>query len=393
MFQLIIVEDDEITKEALSDYISKTCDKIAVCAVFSNGEQALNYMKSHTIHIVLTDIKMPKLDGLALCKEIQQNYPICQMVIISGYGTFQYARQALQYGVKNYLLKPIDFKELKECLSNLTDSLDTLSISTNTQEEDIALLFTDIVCGMYKSPLKITEQLHKLQLPFSANKHSGYILRLSLAHQEEYVHWQYEKDRLPYAFANVLRMTLKDTYVINFFTTGPYFYFAVIFLESKQPVIIEKLTDILYELFHIRCKLEIITDFSNINQLAALNILENVSEVKEEEHLKKDENAIIQTVKNYIYANYDKDISRQDVADLVYFSPAYFSRFFKEHAGVNFIDYLTSVRMEKAIELLNSNLSIDEISRRVGYKSRNRFILNFRQYTSLSPSEYRKHFY
>jgi len=127
MYQLIIVEDDEITKEALSDYICKSCSKIAVCAVFSNGEQALNYMKSNKVHIVLTDIKMPKLDGLMLCKEIQQNYPLCQMVIISGYGTFQYARQALQYGVKNYLLKPVDFRELEDCLNSLTSSIVTSS--------------------------------------------------------------------------------------------------------------------------------------------------------------------------------------------------------------------------------------------------------------------------
>lgn len=393
MYQLIIVEDDEFTKEALSDYICSNCDRIAVCGIFSNGEQALNYIKSNTVHIVLTDIKMPKLDGLMLCKEIQKNYPLCQMVIISGYGTFQYAKQAIQYGVKNYLLKPVDFKELKECLNSLISSLDSLNLSSNTHEEDIALFFTDVVGGLYKSPLKITEQIQKLNLPFSTNKHSGLILRLSLSSQGEDIHWQYEKDRLPYAFTNALRMTLENTYVINFFITGPYFYFAVIFLGDKHPVNTETLTDTLYELFPISCKLEIITDFTNIHQLAALNIFSSISDNRSEESGKKDENAIIQTVKNFIHANYDKDISRQDAADLVYFSPAYFSRFFKEHAGVNFIDYLTSVRMEKAIELLNSNLSIDEISKRVGYKSRNRFILNFRQYTSLSPSEYRKHFY
>ncbi len=88
--------------------------------------------------------------------------------------------------------------------------------------------------------------------------------------------------------------------------------------------------------------------------------------------------------------NYDKDISRQELADSFYFSTAYFTRFFKNKTGVNFIDYLTTIRMEKAIELLSTRATIDEIAKLVGYKSRGHFISNFRHYTSMSPTEYRK---
>jgi len=54
------------------------------------------------------------------------------------------------------------------------------------------------------------------------------------------------------------------------------------------------------------------------------------------------------------------------------------------------MDYLTTVRMQKSIELLNTNMRINDIAEKVGYQNRNRFIINFRQYTGYTPTEYRK---
>jgi len=395
MYQLIIVEDDEITKDALSDYIKKMCPRFYVCRTFSNGEQALEYIREHPVHMVLTDIKMPKMDGLSLCHEIHKINPLCQMIIISGYGTFQYARQALQYGVKNYLLKPIDFKEVKNCLETAANSLDSQKVSVNTSEEDIALFFTNVVFGNLNSPIQINDYVQKLNLPISPGKHPGKLLRLALSQHEDAIHWQYEKDRLPYAFTNVIRMSVTDTYVCNFLITGAYFYFLLIFQGEEQTIDSHYLTATVMDLFHIKCQLEEIAVFPNLYTLSSLNVLKKagIHQNRDTKNKSRDDNAIIETVKQYINDNYDKDISREDVANVVYFSPAYFSRFFKEKTGLNFIDYLTSVRMEKAIQLLGTNLTIGEISRRVGYKSQNRFILNFRQHTSITPSEYRKLFY
>lgn len=93
---------------------------------------------------------------------------------------------------------------------------------------------------------------------------------------------------------------------------------------------------------------------------------------------------------SYIQAHYAEDLTREDVADAVFLSSAYFSRFFKQKTGLSFIDYLTTVRMQKAVELLGSRMKVGEIAKKVGYQSRNRFFINFRLYSGYNPTEYRR---
>jgi len=102
-------------------------------------------------------------------------------------------------------------------------------------------------------------------------------------------------------------------------------------------------------------------------------------------------NIVIEKAKEYINENYDKDITLEDVADCVYLSTVYLSRYFKQVTGENFINYLSKVRMEKAMELLNdSRYKVYEISQMVGYQSVKYFSGIFRRHTGLLPSDYRR---
>ncbi len=387
MYNLIIVEDEKIVRNALKDYITEQVPAYHVTGTFSNGEDAFSFLQDTHIDVVLTDIKMNRMDGLTLCEKIHQNIPHCHTIIISGFSTFEYARKALKFGVKEYLLKPIDFTELTDCLMDIKKTLDSETTSIESHDEDAALFFMELVSGSIKSTQEITEQIQKLNLDFLTVESAGYILRLSTPTDTNYPAWHYEKDRLPYVFTNVIRMSMENTYVNNFLTTGAYSYYAVIFKEAEPNISLPLLRKTLQELLQTSCNLEQICQFNNLTQLSFLKVLQHISiSQANEEHEKSD---VIDRIKAYINENYYKDISRQDIADMFYFSTAYFSRFFKKKVGMNFIDYLTNVRMEKAIELLNSRMSIDEISKRVGYNSRNHFIINFRQYTSMSPTEYR----
>ena len=91
---------------------------------FSKGSDALDYIKDYDVDVVITDIKMPKMSGMELCKHICAIKPKCKIVIISGYGEFTYARQAIEYNVFNYLLKPLDLDELTDVLTRLNTILD-----------------------------------------------------------------------------------------------------------------------------------------------------------------------------------------------------------------------------------------------------------------------------
>lgn len=106
-------------------------------------------------------------------------------------------------------------------------------------------------------------------------------------------------------------------------------------------------------------------------------------------NIARKEDKLITKIKEYVQNNYAMDISLESAAAKVYLHPVYLSRFFKQHVGENFSDYLFSVRMTNAITLLKSNrYKIYEISRMVGYKSSKYFSRQFKNYTGYTPKAY-----
>ncbi|MCR5226702.1 MAG: response regulator [Eubacterium sp.] len=102
-------------------------------------------------------------------------------------------------------------------------------------------------------------------------------------------------------------------------------------------------------------------------------------------------NGVIDRAKDYILANFQKDISLDDVSREIDISPYYFSKIFKENTGENFIDYLTTLRIDKAKELLETtDLSMKELCGEVGYANPNYFSRIFKKIVGLSPTEYKE---
>ncbi len=102
---------------------------------------------------------------------------------------------------------------------------------------------------------------------------------------------------------------------------------------------------------------------------------------------------IIRTARKYIKDHFDKDISLDDVSRVVNISPYYFSKVFKEECGLNFIEYLTNIRIDNAKKLLeNSNLSIKEICVSCGYTDPNYFSRSFKKNVGVTPTEYKEKF-
>lgn len=98
-----------------------------------DGESALNLIEKYMPHLVVTDIKMPVMDGLELCRELYSFYPAIQILIVSGYNEFELAQKAIEYGVKGFLLKPLSTQRLQE-------SLRKIKIALDSKEEDISFL-------------------------------------------------------------------------------------------------------------------------------------------------------------------------------------------------------------------------------------------------------------
>ena len=116
IFHLLIVDDESIFRKGLSEYINWETYDCVVSATAKNGTEAIEIIESTPIDIVITDVRMPSLDGIGLAKYIYENHPEISVIILSGYSEFEYAKQAIKYGVQDYILKPPRKEEVGSAL-------------------------------------------------------------------------------------------------------------------------------------------------------------------------------------------------------------------------------------------------------------------------------------
>ena len=96
----------------------------SVVGYADNGIKALEMIEESQPDVVMTDIKMPYMDGMELCSHIRREYPAMKIVLFTGFDEFEYAKEAVHLEIKEYMLKPINAVELSECLTRLKDTLD-----------------------------------------------------------------------------------------------------------------------------------------------------------------------------------------------------------------------------------------------------------------------------
>lgn len=117
MVKILVVEDELYARESLVKQI-REYDAQGQFQIWqaSNGEEGEELFKKHQPELVITDIRMPKMDGLKLLEKIREEDPRTQVVIVSAYSDFEYARSALTHGASGYLLKPVENEALGQCL-------------------------------------------------------------------------------------------------------------------------------------------------------------------------------------------------------------------------------------------------------------------------------------
>ena len=117
MYQALIVEDEDLMREYLSVNLSAICAEWCAADTAMDGQEAIEKMEKGHFDGIITDIRMPIMDGLAMSEAIREKYPRIPILILSGYNEFDYARKAVRLNIFDYLLKPIDEQELAAALS------------------------------------------------------------------------------------------------------------------------------------------------------------------------------------------------------------------------------------------------------------------------------------
>lgn len=121
---ILLVEDDNLILKGLKNGIPwNQIESIEKVETATDGELALERMETEPVDIVITDINMPFMDGLELTKAIHAKHPEIPVIILTGYSTFAYAKEALKLGVFDYLMKPVQSQELITCVKRAIDKL------------------------------------------------------------------------------------------------------------------------------------------------------------------------------------------------------------------------------------------------------------------------------
>lgn len=125
MYTVIVVDDELAIRENLPKVIRFAQCDFRVCATAKNGAEALALIRSQQPNLVMVDICMPTMDGLGLIKAMnKEGYGDIPVIILSGHSDFEYAKQAVKYGVKAYLTKPVDEEEAESILKEIAETLD-----------------------------------------------------------------------------------------------------------------------------------------------------------------------------------------------------------------------------------------------------------------------------
>ena len=130
-FTVIVAEDEELLLNSLIQKIESMDLNFEVIGKAQTGAQAFDLVKDLTPDLLISDIRMPIVDGITLLENVHDRYPYIKTIIVSGFSDFEYARRAIKINVSEYLLKPIDPKELYSALLSIKTKLE-LEQSTYT---------------------------------------------------------------------------------------------------------------------------------------------------------------------------------------------------------------------------------------------------------------------
>lgn len=140
--KILIAEDEDIIRKGVAKYLKLHTDRFGIIYEADNGQDAFDIIVKHQPDIVLLDIQMPKMDGITVMQKTAKLNQNSLFVILSGYDEFKYAQQALHYGSREYLLKPVRASDSLACLNKLADKyIDTEEKRIEEKESEESVPF------------------------------------------------------------------------------------------------------------------------------------------------------------------------------------------------------------------------------------------------------------
>lgn len=396
MIKVLIADDEPRIRRGIKNTINWEEEGFELIGEAEDGEEALNMAKEKKPDILLLDICMPFLNGIQLIEEL--NKVLCNpvVIIISGHDEFSYTQAALRLKVFDYILKPIDrynfraliFKAKEEVILRKKKN-EKESFNNMILENNISYLKDNFFKAWISGKLNSDELKIKME-NFNINYSNNMGLSLIKILEKNFVGMvnKNERELISYGIINLSKEVMsnfKNLYVF------PYSSSRVVILCNVESIILWKeiLVDLEGKITSL-FKIDIIIESSLLSN-DPMKIKETFNKLKSNVLEKSKKTPIVLEVEKYIEKYYgDEDLSIEKVSNKLGISQTYLTRLLKKELGMNFIDYLTYIRIQNSIELMKEpSIKIYEISRLVGYSTQHYFSSVFKKHIGMSPNDYR----
>lgn len=351
MFRLVIVEDEEIIRSSMARLIPWTEWGFEVSGLFGDGQSAIDYIEEQGADVILTDVIMYDVSGIDLAHWVHTHSPDTQVVILSGHQKFHFAQEAMAYGVRHYLLKPIDIEELEQIFAKIREELKRRH-HPDTASLPIVYFGEEGFARITETEVLIAQEMVKT----AAGSIQPLCKRFS--------------DLIAPAPSNVKLHCLSDL------LTRIYqrIHEAGISVSAVFPreTLIERMKQMHAE---------------NMMDEATALLCDLYTSVQQFRHTGS---SVVEQIKRYINEHLSEKMTVDDIAHSVYLSSGYVSRAFRLQCGESLMDYVIRLRMQRAAELIVSGrYTIAEIASLSGYQDRTYFYRSFKKWMGCTVREYK----
>jgi len=377
MYKVFLVEDEIVVREGIRNSIPWERTSYTLTGEAPDGEVALSMILDSKPDILITDIKMPFVDGLTLSRIVKKNLPLIKIIILSGHDEFEYAREAISIGVEEYLLKPVSAQEMIKTLEKVAKRID---------EEKEGLLSFESTRAHARS-LQISDS----GLSSSGGEGSGFD-PTGLLNIDGDIFFT----KLKYAAKKDIDSIVEEYFTMlgNSWGENPimiYFLFGEIIVSASK--IAEALGGDIKEIVPFSLSHDNIQALISSPDLFSKRVKDLLAALIEfrDSHTAGRYQSVIVKAREYIDDNFAApDISLYSTAAHVGISPNHLSTVFAQETGENFIEYLTKVRIDRAKLLLKSTtMKSADIANETGFSDPHYFSYIFKKNTGLSPREFR----
>lgn len=426
MLKLLIVDDDEWILEGMKRNIPWAESGIDVVGTASNGKEGWELVQSLRPDLILTDIRMPFMDGLQLAELVAGEYPGTKVIFLTGYDDFTYAKKALQLRASDYILKYEENHTILEAVVRAAEALEEERRTTETKRKSKDLIENRFLCDLLTGTVSmewVRSEAELLGLPVKGPFFCAAVIQAEGVKRFTKPHAPDNTELLLFSIRNICSELYpggeRGIYFANYNQR-----INILFQLDSSPGEEERRCDSLEPvLAQIRKSIEgalkipvsigVGRIYEGVEWLP-VSYNEALSAVQmkdvmgaagagmgagsgiiysgEVRYSQSSHQALLNRVTEYINQHYARDdLSLTRMAEEVHMTPAYVSTLFKKYKEMTMMDYLTGIRLEKSKELLaNTDLKSYEVAEKVGYSNPQYFSVLFKKNTGLSPMEYRQ---